>query len=549
MVLTTIFIGLYPLSAYADTIVINNYYYAHANTTGTFYFKDKYGTEPMYGDNIQHDAVIQGAVISAQGLAVGDKIMLYTGSGESYEMTPGVQLSLNVAKTDYIKIAIVKAGNNEVYARLEDLYTFDDSDGGTYVHYTYSINDIPTHYGDLGPGGSIATVQGNYYYFPPRDAYKYDYTPPSGVTRYELHFVDSNGTPYMREYNQAPTGVHYLTCNGTYEMQFFNSSQMVAKSPQMVTTAIQAPTCNSQPGTGTGYQDFTVTKTSNGDGSVTLSWSTVPGAMSYEVFKDGVGWGYQTDTSRQVVDDGSSYSVVAKDSSGNIIAQSDILPSSTPSPDPEPSNCDGCQFLKDMLACPEWDTYMGNLTTAIHNALPPPPDWDMVADKIGNAVIGKLSNYLGPVPPAPAVSEIDSNTHVELPTINNQPPEASMTPTVPADFNTPKPFDLSDAPVIDTTDSSKPFIITDPMSNVPHDNPGVPVLPGDPRNNNGGINQPVLPDTGGPATPGPVSGDPPPSPSGSPSDVPPTQMPRPSDPGGQVPIPSVPDSQIPIPGG
>jgi hypothetical protein len=537
LILATIFLGLCPFTVSAATVSVENYFYAHANTAGTFPFKDKFNSINQYGDTVQHDASIVYVIVDAQGMAAGDEIQVISDTGTTYTATPGTQLQ--VSANDYIKINLIKTGTNEVLAKLTEMKTFDQSDGGTDVYYYFTNYGTPSNYGDLGPGsggGTPATVTGNHYYFPPRDAYKYDYTPPAGATRYELHFTAPNGTPYMRAYEQAPTGVHYLTCNGSYEMQFFNGTgSMIAKSPAMTTTEIVSPTCDSVPGTGTGFTDITVRTTPTG-----IEWDPVPGATDYDVYKDGTQIGTTTGTSMDVPTGGGPVTVVAKDSTGAVIGQTDVTPA--PNTDPPPSTgCDGCEFLKDMLACPEWDTYMGDLTGAISDALPPPPDWDLVADKIGNAVIGKLSDYIGTVPTAPTVPEIDSGTHVDLPPINNQVPDAqNLNPEVPADFNTPKPFDLSDAPVIQVPDESRPFIISDPMSNVPHDDPGVPVLPGDSSNDNGGIVDPIS--TLPASTPKP-SGPPPTDTTPAPSQEIPTPSGSPSGPA----IPGATTGEIPIP--
>lgn len=579
-----------PLSAFAAVIVtLENYFYAHANQPGTFYFKDRYNIDRQYGDNFQKDAVITGLRVSAQGLAEGDQILVQTGSGQSYPVTPGEQLSLNVGKTDYIRIALVKSGNNEVFAKLDEMITFDDSDGGTTVKYNFSVNDIPTEYGDLGPGtlpgdDTAAIVTGNYYYFEPRDAYRYDYNPPSGVAYYQLHFDSPSGEHYYRQFDQAPTGVHYLTCNGTYVMRFFNASgQVIAKSETMTTGQIQAPTCNSQPDNAAGYND--ITATINLGGSICTVIFNDIAADFYEIYRNGqyiigVQGLLPPDYYSQVVEqipcvDG-SYTLIAI-KNGSIVGQKDFQQHFNSDPgggdpgggDPGGGSCGVCEKLAEMLQCPGWDVLMGDLTDAIRDALPPPPDWDLIADKIGAATIRHLADYLGDVPTAPTYTQIKNETTQTLPTVDNSVPASNqLTPAVPADFNTPKPFDISSGPQIAIVDESAPFVLTDPLSNLQIDAPGVPVYPGDSRNSSGGIKTPDNVNTGGPAIPTTPPSQTPPTPGGSPDstmptpaipesgvpdpvgEVPENPMPIPSG-GGQsdMPMPDIPDSIIPIPRG
>ncbi|MMZ53496.1 hypothetical protein D1872_152850 [compost metagenome] len=138
---------------------------------------------------------------------------------------------------------------------------------------------------------------------------------------------------------------------------------------------------------------------------------------------------------------------------------------------------------------------MGQLTGAVARAIPPPPDWDSVADKIGFATINHLRNYVGGIPAAPSQQEIDQNTTVTLPNPDISTPEAdSLKPEVPEQFKKGKiEFDLGNTPAIETKDESKPFTFIDPIANVKADPPGKPVYPGDPKNSSDGIKQPDKP--------------------------------------------------------
>jgi hypothetical protein len=299
------------------------------------------------------------------------------------------------------------------------------------------------------------------YYVSFLDQYRMDYGSVTGSTNYTLHFIAANSTVYDANYTFPPTGVHYLTCNGTYSLLFYNSSNvLIASTTEFITSSIINPTCNSYASGVNGKDDLNVRMEAD-----KIKWDALPGT-------DG------------------GYSVVAKDVNGNIVGQSDIN-ITTPV-------CDVCTKLSQLLQCPDWDNYMGELTTAFRDALPPPPDWADIANKIGDSVITKLADYVGSVPNAPTQTEIDSGLDTSLPTIDATAGDAEhLIPTMPPGYETPKPFDISSGPQIPIVDESVPFQIFDPLHNIEYDAPGVPVLPGSSTNNMGGIEPPVnitLPD-------------------------------------------------------
>jgi hypothetical protein len=404
-----------------------------------------------------------------------------------------------------------------------------------------SAPSYPEYYTECvgGSSGSGTTVASStFYYVSYLDQYRMDYGTVSGSTKYTLHFVAANGTVYNADYNFAPTGTHYLTCNGKYNMLFYNaSSVLIASTAEIITTAIVNPTCNSYADGATGKDDLS--------GSVTngkITWQPKPDAVNYEIYKDGVKVGETTGTEYTPTSDG-SYSVVAKDTTGAIVGQTDINVTSNPA-----TTCDECTKLSQLLACPDWGTYMGELTNAVKAAIPPPPDWDMVAEKIGNSVITKFSDYVGQVPAIPTVNDINQTIEKPaLPTVDNSSQKAQdLIPTVPSDFNQPLNNDLDSAPVIPIVDNSRPFSLMDPLSNLTYDNPNVPVFPQDPRNNSGGIDAPTTINEPAPTPKAPVS-----DPSSPPiENAPHVEIPTPaaqnnsggavpSDSTGVIPIPSI----------
>ncbi|MFK4475798.1 hypothetical protein ABH897_005598 [Paenibacillus sp. RC73] len=191
---------------------------------------------------------------------------------------------------------------------------------------------------------------------------------------------------------------------------------------------------------------------------------------------------------------------------------------------------------------------MGELTGAVARAIPPPPDWDSVADKIGSATVRHLSNYVGSVPAAPSQQEIDQATSVVLPKPDISTPEAdSLKPEVPDQFKQGKIiFDLGNTPAIETKDESKPFTFLDPIANIKSDPPGKPVFPGDPRNSSDGIKQPDKKDTGDPAPkPGKIVFEiPKPS---APAKPPTVEIPKPGGIVFELPKPKPTTGDIPIP--
>lgn len=162
-------------------------------------------------------------------------------------------------------------------------------------------------------------------YWSALDQYRVDYVPPKlSVAFYELNFYGANGQYYHAVYNFAPTGIHYLTCNGDYNLKFYDSSGgVIASTSQIQTTLIKNPTCSSYPNTPQGRNDLNINVSQGDNGNANLSWDKQSGAVTYQIWKDGQLVGttdqlnYQTPGNGQVT-------VVAVDSNGNELGKSDV---------------------------------------------------------------------------------------------------------------------------------------------------------------------------------------------------------------------------------
>lgn len=475
--------------AEAATVFLDNYYYAHANTPGTFVFKDKYGNTAYYGDNIEFDATIEAIQVIAYGMEPGDTITARSSAGYTWTVTPGQTTTVMVRSNETISIRLTKTGYNEVWAALSVMRTYDRA-AGENVTYYFQTNATPTQYGDLGPGGSspgdsgnVKIVDGNYYYFPARDMYKYDYNPPSGVSYYELHYIDAAGnTLYSKTYYHEPTGIHYLTCNGYYEMRFYDASgQLVAKSPVMTTTEMIDPLCDSFAGDA-GYNDFPVSGDENPDGTIRLTWDPVAGATSYEVWKDGEKLLETPDTFADVSGPG-NYSIVAK-GPGGVVGQTDLTIQ---------GGCDGCKLLEDILSCPAWGDYMGAWESLLRSVIPPPPDWyyvaavmrDTIVPAIGQEIVDRMPEIARIIAdeferredPVYAPGDIPAySPPYQLPQLQDMPQRINFdldsgVPNFDPDFTGSEPFVIPDPSDIELSDEDAGYMPPEPTpaaSNPPY---------------------------------------------------------------------------------
>lgn len=170
------------------------------------------------------------------------------------------------------------------------------------------------------------------------------------------------------------------------------------------------------------------------------------------------------------------------------------------------SGCDACESIRKQLECPYWNDYMGEWADMVRSTIPPPPDWNEVADtfrdSIVPALIDDLADLYGDVPEPPTVEEILNEFPDSDPDINHD-----IDSVEPFDFNE-LDFDISNFEEIEIEDESQPFQLFEPLHNLDYDDPNVPVIPGDSRNNTGGIKMPDQVDSNIPVPSAGVGPDP-----------------------------------------
>lgn len=223
-------------------------------------------------------------------------------------------------------------------------------------------------------------MQQRFFYESYRDEYRLDYwSYPSSVSSVYIHFTSPDGSTYDSNYDSsALTGIFYFTCTGTYDFYLkdangINQSSIIGLS----TSSIVNGSCTSH-AAGTIRNDLGVKATETGGGNYTLEW-TPNGSSNYEIYKNGNMIG-TTSSATATVSGSGSYTVKASDG-----AESDINLN---------GGCNGCTLITEMLSCPSWQQYMGEWGKTIRDNVPPAPDWDMVAQKMKDAIVPAMGQEL-----------------------------------------------------------------------------------------------------------------------------------------------------------
>jgi len=153
-IFTLIFITVFATSALAVGQNLNNYLYVHTNEPGTHHLKDKYGNTTFQGDAVENDATFTRVVLQQQGKTSGDRVYAVFAGGQRQEITSfGSAVTLSNQNSKSISFVLEKSSTNEVYIKVVELDTYDETGGGTNVEY-YLTASTPTSYGSLGDGGS-----------------------------------------------------------------------------------------------------------------------------------------------------------------------------------------------------------------------------------------------------------------------------------------------------------------------------------------------------------------------------------------------------------
>lgn len=309
---------------------LQNYHYIQTNQAGTKQgLRDKFNQIVIYADSSNYNGQIMNATFNLAKLDPADKLYIeFPDGSKQYVTTSSVTLNKPAAA---IEIYVDKVTTTETYVTLERLGVDDPDHQGGLINYHY--NQLPpTNPGDL-PDGSIGGVDvpHKFFYQDYKDQYRLDFwDAPSSSAKVRLLFTSPSGTPHERNwpYDQVG-GTLYLTCQGTYNVVFEDASgRSVGKIENLETTQIQSGLCASYPDPFP-KNDLNANVEKSGctqdpsTGTTKVTWEPHPGAAYYDIYKDGQKVDSTTGTEYDLPSDG-SYSVVAKDGSGNLVGESDV---------------------------------------------------------------------------------------------------------------------------------------------------------------------------------------------------------------------------------
>jgi hypothetical protein len=368
---------------------------------------------------------------------------------------------------------------------INDTFIYCDSGAAPsyYEYWQYCTSGSDTTQAPTSGGsGAIQDMPYQSYYMPDRNEYRVDYAgyPASPAGGYGVHFVSDSGTVYDVNYTTPPTGIFYLTCTGTYTLRMFDAAGGIThETKPILTPQISGGACESRPGNNGGFHDFDSSFSKNPTGGYDLSWSSMAGANTYDVLKNGVKVGSTSGNSYHAPDVG-SYSVLAKDAAGGLLGQTDFKVTDNTPPTANAGGCDGCTILTQMLDCPSWNDYMGQWSNMIKSSVPPAPDWNQVAGIMRDKIVPAMGQEI--VDRTPEIAKIiaDELQSREKP-VTAPAPLPSFSPLVPVLTDLPNKIetDLSSNVPDFTPDftESKPFEIPDPMNWKP-DNTDQGYIPG-----------------------------------------------------------------------
>jgi hypothetical protein len=297
----------------------------------------------------------------------------------------------------------------------------------------------------------------------------------------------SPGGTYYTHTELHPSGIkspHYvwLFCNGTYNLSWYEDNLLVGKVENIVTTELKNQPCIS-----TSNYDIAKEYIDNGDDGYfdivggnldgdkkRISYVKIPGGDSYELIKWDENLNDWGTTPIQIndgstpgddgyfdIDEGGFYKVIVRDDEGNMI-DNDTIDDDEFNNSINNTSCNGCMKIYEMLACPAWDQYVGDIAEAIGGAIPPPPNMNDSIDYLLDQLEGIDMTPTEPEPPAPFDPGYPEQ-QIDLP----EPIETNLTPE-------PNAF-----PIETGGDGSGAVVITDPTAWTP-DNNDIGYVPPDP---------------------------------------------------------------------
>lgn len=307
-------------------------------------------------------------------------------------------------------------------------------------------------FSSINPSYAETTVQFEKVYYAPYDeVWTYTFPTFDNYDRAKAVFDSPSGAHYEKVFMREGEGwlnltTWYLRCRGTYVIEWYDGETLVGRTGPIDTSEIVVGNCASGVQGGL-YDDLGLTWTYGG-GGYSLGWNSYGGASYYEIWSGGTRLGTTTGTSYHVSGSGMT-TVFAYDANGNVIGRSDAYLSEDGSGNPGGGNpgggsggCNACQKLSEMLACPEWDTYMGEFTDAVRNAF----EWPQIADTFRDSIVPAIEQVFGD-------TTYSGNTGITEPSLPTYQPKEPL--PQPSDIEEKIDFDFqSDAPVFPEQDAT-----------------------------------------------------------------------------------------------
>lgn len=284
------------------------------------------------------------------------------------------------------------------------------------------------------------------------------YIKSSEETTIEIKIVDNsnvNNVSYEQDFTYPAAEIPTPTASPT---------STPSPTPTPSTNPSPTPSNSLSPPTG-----ITVLKPSSELGSTSLSWQPVPGAEMYGVYVNGqyAGYSLTPDKDLGILGTGDFTVQVVSVSNGIESAKSEPISFSIGGEPENPNTaCNGCQMIKDALACPEWGQFMGEWGNVIRNNVPPAPNWNQVAETFRDTIVPAIGQQLVDKAPIIAKAIGDDFQSREKP-VPTPKPLPNFQPNVPVLTDLPSKIESSltdNVPNFEPDYSrSVPFTIPDPL--------------------------------------------------------------------------------------